>query len=126
MKWSEILELATNLQILVEIEEVKSLVADLTQSVENLQTAVTEVAQRVGDLTGPLQEQLAALEAALAEEREAHAAYVVSEDAEDVEQDATLADAQARVDQALADAQTAANGIDGEIARLNQVGQPQQ
>lgn len=95
--------------------------ADLNTSVENLRTAVNDVASRVGDLTGPLQEQLRQAVEALAAERDAAAALAASEDAEDVQQNADLADARARVDAALADAQSAADNIDGEVARLNQV-----
>jgi chromosome segregation ATPase len=104
-----------------ELREVKRTMADLNASVENLRNAVTEVADRVGAITGPLQEQLREAVEALAAERDAAAALAASEDAEDVQQNADLADARARVDAALADAQSAADNIDGEVARLNQV-----
>ena len=108
-----------------ELREVKRTMADLNASVENLRNAVTEVADRVGALTGPLQEQLREAVAALAAERDAAAALAASEDAEDVQQNADLAEARARVDAALADAQSAADNIDGEVARLNQVAAPE-
>lgn len=104
-----------------ELREVKRRMADLNQSVENLRTAVSDVADRVTAITGPLQDQLRELEAALAAEREAAVTLAASEDAEDVQQNADLADARSRVDSALAEAQSAADNIDGEVARLNQV-----
>jgi type IV secretory pathway VirD2 relaxase len=107
-----------------ELREVKRRMADLNQSVEDLRGAVNDVAVRVGELTGPLQEQIRVAVEALAAEREAAAALAASEDAEDVQQNADLADARARVDAALADAQSAADNIEGEVARLNQVAAP--
>lgn len=107
-----------------ELREVKRTMADLNQSVENLRTAVSDVADRVTAITGPLQDQLRELEAALAAEREAAVVLAASEDAEDVQQNADLADARSRVDAALADAQSAADSIDGEVAKLNQVAAP--
>jgi len=107
-----------------ELREVKRRMADLNQSVENLRVAVADVAARVAALTGPLQDQLRELEAALAAEREAAVVLAAAEDAEDVQQNADLADARTRVDAALADAQAAATNIDGEVARLNQVAAP--
>lgn len=104
-----------------ELQEVKQNMADLNQSVADLQAAVVAVAERVGQLTGPLQEQIANLQAILQAEREAAAALAVSEDAEDVQQNQALADAQAATDAALANAQQAANGIEAEVSKLNQV-----
>lgn len=107
-----------------ELREVKRRMADLNQSIEDLRVAVADVAVRVAALTGPLQDQLRELEAALAAEREAAVVLAATEDAEDVQQNADLADARARVDAALADAQSAADNIEGEVARLNQVAAP--
>ncbi len=104
-----------------ELREVKNQMADLNQSVADLQAAVTAVAERVGNLTGPLQEQIANLQATLQAERDAAAALAAAEDAEDVEQNQALADARAATDEALANAQQAAGNIDAEVQKLNQV-----
>jgi len=104
-----------------ELQEVKNLMADLNQSVADLQAAVTAVADRVGQLTGPLQEEIANLQNTLQAERDAAAALATAEDAEDVGQNQALADAQAATDAALANAQQAADGINAEVQKLNQV-----
>ena len=120
-----ILSFISNRQILAAVKEVNLKMASLNESVENLRTAVTQVADRVSEITGPLQDQLRELQSALDAEREAAATLAAAEDAEDVQQNADLADARARVDAALAEAQSAAEGIDGEVARLNAVAAPQ-
>ncbi len=104
-----------------ELQEVKNQMADLTQSVADLQAAVVAVAERVGQLLGPLQQQIANLQTALQTERDAAAALATAEDAEDVQQNQALADAQAATDVALANAQQAADSIETEVSRLNQV-----
>lgn len=104
-----------------ELREVKQNMADLNQSVADLQAAVTAVAERVGQLTGPLQEEIANLQATIQAERDAAASLAAAEDAEDVEQNQALADAQAATDTALANAQQAADGIQSEVSKLNQV-----
>ncbi len=104
-----------------ELREVKQIMADLNQSVEDLKAAVTAVAERVGDLTGPLQQEIANLQATLQAERDAAAALATAEDAEDVEQNQALADARAATDEALANAQQAADSIGAEVQKLNQV-----
>lgn len=104
-----------------ELQEVKNQMADLNQSVADLQAAVSAVAERVGQLLGPLQQQIANLQAALQTERDAAAALAVAEDAEDVQQNQALADAQAATDAALANAQQAADSIETEVSKLNQV-----
>jgi chromosome segregation ATPase len=104
-----------------ELREVKQNMADLNQSVADLQAAVVAVADRVGQLTGPLQQEIANLQTTLQAEREAAAALAAAEDAEDVGQNQALADAQAATDAALANAQQAADGIEAEVSKLNQV-----
>lgn len=104
-----------------ELQEVKQNMADLNQSVADLQVAVQGVADRVGQLVGPLQQQIANLQNALQAERDAAAALAASEDAEDVQQNQALADAQAATDAALAEAQQAAGNISTEVDKLNQV-----
>ena len=104
-----------------ELQEVKQNMADLNQSVADLQVAVQGVADRVGQLVGPLQQQIANLQNALQVERDAAAALAASEDAEDVQQNQALADAQAATDAALAEAQQAAGNISTEVDKLNQV-----
>lgn len=104
-----------------ELQEVKNQMADLNQSVADLQVAVQGVADRVGQLIGPLQQQIANLQGALQAERDAAAALAASEDAEDVQQNQALADAQAATDAALSDAQQAADSIGTEVDKLNQV-----
>lgn len=95
--------------------------ADLNQSVADLQAAVTGVAERVAGLAGPLQEEIANLQSTLQAERDAAAALAAAEDAEDVGQNQALTDAQAATDAALANAQQAADGINTEVQKLNQV-----
>lgn len=104
-----------------ELREVKNQMADLNQSVADLQVAVQGVADRVGALVGPLQQQIANLQSTLQAERDAAAALAASEDAEDVQQNQALADAQAATDAALAEAQAAAGNISTEVDKLNQV-----
>lgn len=104
-----------------ELREVKNQMADLNQSVEDLKVAVQGVSDRVNQLVGPLQEQIATLESSLAAEREAAANLAASEDAEDVAQNQALADAQAATDTALANAQTSADNIQSEVSKLNAV-----
>jgi peptidoglycan hydrolase CwlO-like protein len=98
--------------------------ADLTTEVANLREAVSGVSARVDALVGPLTDAVREAQDALNAEREAAAALAAAEDQEDVEQNAALAEAQARVDQALADAQSAADNISAETARLNEVAKP--
>jgi len=113
-------------QLRDEFREVKNQMADLNQSVADLQTAVQGVADRVAQLTGPLQDQIAELQTTLQAERDAAAALAAAEDQEDVEQNQALADAQAATDAALANAQASADSIEGAVDQLNQVAaQPQ-
>lgn len=111
-------------QLRDEFREVKNQMADLNQSVADLQTAVQGVADRVGQLTGPLQDQIAELQTTLQTERDAAAALAAAEDQEDVEQNQALADAQAATDAALANAQASADSIEAEVGKLNEVAQP--
>ncbi len=97
--------------------------ADLQQSVAALQSAVTDVANRVNALTGPLQDALAEAQAALQTERDAAAALAQAEDAEDVAQNQELADARAATDAAMANASSAADEINAQVDALNQVAQ---
>lgn len=106
-----------------ELREVKNQMADLNQSVEDLKVAVQGVSDRVNQLVGPLQDQIAELESTLTAEREAAANLAASEDAEDVAQNQALADAQAATDAALANAQTSADNIQAEVSKLNAVAQ---
>jgi len=104
-----------------ELREVKNTVAELNQSVADLQAAVAGVADRVNQLVGPLQDQISELETTIANERQAAADLAAAEDAEDVAQNQALADAQAATDQALANAQSAADSIEVEVGKLNDV-----
>jgi peptidoglycan hydrolase CwlO-like protein len=98
--------------------------ADLLTEVAELRDAVTAVAARVDALVGPLTDAVREAQAALQAERDAAEALRVAEDQEDVEQNQALADAKAATDAALASAQTAADEIDAETARLNAIAQP--
>jgi peptidoglycan hydrolase CwlO-like protein len=98
--------------------------ADLVTEVANLREAVSGVSARVDALVGPLTDAVREAQAALAAEREAAANLAVSEDLEDVEQNAALAAAQAATDAALANASSAADEISAETAKLNAVAQP--
>lgn len=104
-----------------ELREVKDQMADLNQRVTDLQGAVQGVADRVGQLVGPLQQQIANLQTTLQAERDAAASLAAAEDAEDVQQNQALADARAATDAALANAQQAADSIGVEVEKLNQV-----
>lgn len=99
--------------------------ADLTQAVEDLKVAVTGVAERVQNQIAPLVAALNEAQAALQTEREAAATLAAAEDAEDVEQNAALDAARASTDAALANAQTAADGISGEVTKLNAIAAPE-
>lgn len=112
---------SSNRRILHEIREVNYKLADLNQSVADLQVAVAAVAQRVGDISGPLQQQITDLQNTIQQERDAAAALAAAEDAEDVQQNQALADAQAATDAALANAQASADSIENEVANLNAV-----
>jgi len=97
--------------------------ADLQTEVANLRDAVTGVSQRVDALVGPLTNAVQEAQQALATERQAAADLAAAEDAEDVAQNQALADAQAATDAALANAQSAADEISAETARLNTIAQ---
>jgi predicted nuclease with TOPRIM domain len=99
--------------------------ADLTTEVANLREAVSGVSARVDALVGPLADAVREAQEALQAERDAAEALRVAEDQEDVEQNAALADAQSRLDAALAQASDAADQISAETARLNDVAQPE-
>jgi peptidoglycan hydrolase CwlO-like protein len=99
--------------------------ADLTTAVEDLKVAVTGVAERVANQIAPLVQALNEAQASLQAERDAAAALAASEDAEDVAQNQALADAQAATDAALVNAQAAADGITGEVDKLNQIAVPE-
>lgn len=73
----------------------------IEQNTAELKASVEALIGRVNDLVGPLQDANATLVTTLAAEREAAAALAASEDAEDVEQNRALADAQAATDEAL-------------------------
>lgn len=98
--------------------------ADLTTEVANLREAVSGVSARVDALVGPLTDAVREAQDALAAERQAAADLAAAEDAEDVAQNQALADAQAATDAALANAQSAADEINAETARLNAIAQP--
>lgn len=119
-------EVLTNL--LTEIhtgqQRLEGKMADLTTEVANLREAVSGVSARVDALVGPLADAVREAQEALQAERDAAEALRVSEDQEDVEQNAALADAQSRLDTALANASDAADQISAETARLNEVAKP--
>lgn len=115
----------SNRRILREIREVNYKLADLNASVEDLKQAVAGVAARVGDLTGPLQAQIAELQTTIQAERDAATTLAAAEDQEDVEQNQALADAQANTDAALASAAAAADSIEAEVTKLNEVAAPE-
>lgn len=120
-QWIEISGFVTNRQLLTSFEEVKTIMANLNESVGNLQAAVDSVSQRVADLVSPLRDALAGAQEDLVAERAAYADLVAAEEAEDVTQNQALADAQAAVDAHLAEAEAAVAEIDAQVAELNQV-----
>ncbi len=113
-------------EMLAILGEVRRQVADLNQSVQDLRDAVSNLASRINDVTTPLVEQLQEARNALDAERQAFSDYRTSEDQEDVQQNEALVNAQARVDEALANAETAANDIQGQVQQLNTLAQPQE
>lgn len=121
-------EVLTNL--LTEVRDgqqrLEGKMADLQTEVANLRDAVTGVSQRVDALVGPLTNAVQEAQQALATERQAAADLAAAEDAEDVAQNQALADAQAATDAALANAQSAADDISAETAKLNSIAQPEQ
>jgi len=118
-------EVLTNL--LTEVRDgqqrLEGKMADLQTEVANLRDAVTGVSQRVDALVGPLTNAVQEAQQALAAEREAAANLAAAEDAEDVEQNRQLDEAKAATDAALANAQSAADEISAETARLNSIAQ---
>lgn len=121
-------EVLTNL--LTEVRDgqqrLEGKMADLQTEVANLRDAVTGVSRRVDALVGPLTNAVQEAQQALATERQAAADLAAAEDAEDVAQNQALADAQAATDAALANAQSAADEISAETAKLNSIAQPEQ
>ena len=87
--------------------------ADLTQAVTDLQTAVQGVSDRIATSTAPLQQALADAQAALA---------VVT--AEDQSDQAALDQANADLAAALSTAQSAADAIEVQTASLNALAAP--
>lgn len=126
MTEEEFQDFATNRLVLRKLQEVLDKLATLDDSVQALTVAVTAVAERVAAIITPLQDALANAQATLQTERDAAAALAAAEDAEDVQQNAALADAQAATDAALADASQAADQISAEVDQLNTIAQPQQ
>lgn len=125
MTEEEFQDFATNRLVLRKLQEVLDKLATLDDSVQALGAAVTAVAERVAAIITPLQDALANAQATLQTERDAAAALAVAEDAEDVQQNAALADAQAATDAALADASQAADQISAQVDQLNTIAQPQ-
>lgn len=111
-------------EIRVGQQGLEETMADLTAEVAALRDAVSGVSARVDALVGPLTDAVREAQDALATEREAAANLAAAEDQEDVEQNQALADAQAATDAALANANSAADEISGEVSRLNQIAQP--
>lgn len=103
------------------LEPMEEKLSELSDKVDQLQSAVTGVAERVDAKIAPLVAALEETTTQLAAERDAYASLVATEDAEDVTQNAELSDAKAATDSALADAQAAAAEISGEVDRLNQI-----
>lgn len=95
----------TNHQLLLHLHNrLETTMADLSQSVSDLQAAVDGVAQRFTDQIGPLTQALSDAQAALAN-------LTVQDEA----------DKQALAD-ALASAQTAADSIESQVTELNDIG----
>jgi hypothetical protein len=93
----------------------------IEQNTAELKASVDRLVGRVNDLVGPLQDANATLVTTLAAEREAAAALNASEEAEDVEQNRALADAQAATDEALRVQDAAAAEIAGLTTEVDAV-----
>lgn len=112
---------AMGAEISSALRGVEQQLSDLTASVDELQLAVQGVSERVDALVNSTQVKLDEAVAALETERQAAADLAAAEDAEDVAQNAALAEAKAATDAALADAATAAGEIRDAVSNLNAV-----
>lgn len=100
---------------------IENTLSALTDAVNDLKVAVTDVAARVDGKVAPLVEAVNNLNGLLATERQAAADLAAAEDAEDVAQNQALADAQAATDAAVAEAGNAAASIQEDVNRLNEI-----
>ena len=96
----------------------------IAENTAELRASVESLIGRVNDLVGPLKDANATLVNTLAAEREAAAALAASEDAEDVDQNRALADAQAATDEALRVQDAAAAEIAGLKTQIDAVFAP--
>lgn len=92
------------------------IMASLEEVVAELQAAINNANVRF--------ENVGQLEQALNDERAKYDALVVSEDAEDVQQNQELADARAATDHVLAQVQGLTGTLSGLTEQVNQLGQP--
>lgn len=101
--------------------ELEDKLSALSEKIDELQAAIDAVIERVDGKFSQLADALAVVTADLEAERQAAVELAALEDAEDVAQNAALAEAQAATDAAIAEAQAAADEISGEIERLHSV-----
>lgn len=102
------------LAILYETHGLRNTMADLTQAVANLQTAVQGVVDRVGPTVDELKAQVAAGVQALAD-------FAAADETEDAAYAQAIADLQAALQAQVDGAQAAADTIEGSVATLNTV-----
>lgn len=90
--------------------------------VVELRNAINEAVDRVNTRTDALEAAAKAYKDELDALKALHENYVVSEDAEDVEQNAALADQQAKADAAAAELAATVEGVRAELGKLEAVG----
>lgn len=90
--------------------------------VVELRNAINDAVDRVNTRTDALEAAAKAYKDELDALKALHENYVASEDAEDVEQNAALADQQAKADAAAAELAATVEGVRAELGKLEEVG----
>ena len=96
----------------------------LHDAIEALKSEVAGVADRVALLTGPFEDRIAELSAALEAERAAFEEYRLAEDLEDIDQNAALEAAIAATNEKVAEAEAAAAEIHAAAETLRTIAAP--
>lgn len=111
--------LATSIiQMSADIQELKEAMADLIQSVADLQAAVAGVADRVSNQVAPLQ-------AALAQAQQALTDFQAADATEDASYQASIDQLTTQLQAAVDSASTAGDAIEASVSQLNGIAQGQ-
>ena len=105
-------------EILRQMKEMRTEMADLSQAVADLQVAVQGVLDRVGPTVDALKVQVASGEAALA-------AFAAADASEDTAYEQAIADLRAALQAQVDSAASAAQAIEGSVDALNTVLAPE-